>query len=58
VLDLSGLAVESVEVVPASSLDSVAYGHGALELGASSSVGCGCNANNNSQCSTTQQDGP
>lgn len=34
-LDLSDLAVESIEVVPADSLDSAAYGHGMPELGAS-----------------------
>ena len=38
-LDLSGLVVDTVEVVPAGSLDAVAYGHGAPELGAS----CWCN---------------
>jgi hypothetical protein len=37
VLDLSGLAVESVEVVPADSLESATYGHGMSELAASSS---------------------
>ncbi len=37
-LDLGGLAVESIEVVPAVSLDSAAYGHGMRELAAS----CGC----------------
>lgn len=31
-LDLSGLAVENIEVVPADSLDSAAYGHGMREL--------------------------
>lgn len=34
-LDLSGLSVETVEVVPADSLDSATYGHGMPELGAS-----------------------
>ena len=34
-LDLSDLAVESIEVVPADSLDSAAYGHGMPELAAS-----------------------
>jgi hypothetical protein len=38
-LDLTGLVVDSVEVVPAGSLDAVGYGHGAPELGAS----CWCN---------------
>ncbi len=36
-LDLGGLAVESIEVVPAVSLDSAAYGHGMRELAASCS---------------------
>lgn len=36
-LDLSDLAVESIEVVPADSLDSAAYGHGMPELAASCS---------------------
>jgi len=35
-LDLSDLAVERIEVVPADSLDSAAYGHGMPELAASS----------------------
>lgn len=35
-LDLSDLTVESVEVVPADSLDSATYGHGMPELAASS----------------------
>lgn len=34
-LDLSDLSVETIEVVPASSLDSAAYGHGMPELAAS-----------------------
>ena len=34
-LDLSDLAVESIEVVPAGSLDSATYGHGMPELAAS-----------------------
>jgi hypothetical protein len=34
-LDLSDLAVESVEVIPADSLDSATYGHGMTELSAS-----------------------
>jgi len=34
-LDLSDLAVESIDVVPAGSLDSATYGHGMPELGAS-----------------------
>ncbi len=34
-MDLSGLVVESIEVVPAGSLDSAAYGHGMPELAAS-----------------------
>lgn len=38
-LDLTGLVVDTVDVVPAGSLESVAYGHGAPELGAS----CWCN---------------
>jgi len=38
-LDLSDLAVECIEVVPADSLDSAAYGHGMPELAAS----CQCN---------------
>lgn len=36
ILDLGDLAVESIEVVPASSLDSATYGHGMQELAASS----------------------
>jgi hypothetical protein len=35
VLDLSDLAVERIEVVPADSLDSAVYGHGMPELAAS-----------------------
>lgn len=35
-LDLGDLAVESIEVVPATSLDSATYGHGIHELAASS----------------------
>ncbi|MGH3800575.1 MAG: hypothetical protein ACRDTD_10655 [Pseudonocardiaceae bacterium] len=35
VLALSDLAVENIEVVPADSLDSAAYGHGMAELAAS-----------------------
>jgi hypothetical protein len=35
-LDLSDLAVESVEVVPTDSLESATYGHGMSELAASS----------------------
>jgi hypothetical protein len=35
VLDLSGLAVENVEVAPADSLESATYGHGMTELAAS-----------------------
>jgi hypothetical protein len=34
-LDLSDLAVERIEVVPADSLDSAPYGHGMPELAAS-----------------------
>jgi hypothetical protein len=34
-LDLSDLAVEKIEVIPADSLDSAAYGHGMPELAAS-----------------------
>ncbi len=34
-MDLCGLVVESIEVVPAGSLDSAAYGHGMPELAAS-----------------------
>jgi len=36
VLDLSDLAVEWIEVVPAESLDLAAYGQGMLEFAASS----------------------
>jgi hypothetical protein len=44
VLDFSDLAVESIEVVPASSLDSATDGHGMTELAASCDgvSSCGC----------------
>ncbi|MBV8542574.1 MAG: hypothetical protein JO063_00715 [Pseudonocardiales bacterium] len=38
-LDLSDLAVESIEVVPAGPLDSAAYGHGMPEPAASCTIG-------------------
>jgi len=42
-LNLDNLAVERIEVVPASSLDSAAYGHGMRELAAScGAVLCSC----------------
>jgi hypothetical protein len=40
-LDLSDLAVESIEVIPAGSLDSATYGHGMPELAASCICTCG-----------------
>jgi hypothetical protein len=40
-LDLGDLAMERIEVVPAGSLDSAAYGHGIPEL-AASCYGCNC----------------
>jgi hypothetical protein len=41
ILDLSDLAVERIETVPANSLDSATYGHGTHELAASCEGGCG-----------------
>lgn len=41
-LDLSDLAVESIEVVAADSLDSATYGHGMPELGASCYICYSC----------------
>jgi len=42
-LDFSDLAVESIEVIPADSLDSAAYGHGMTELAAScAGEACSC----------------
>lgn len=45
-MDLSGLVVESIEVVPAGSLDSAAYGHGMPEFAASCAEACRCNIGN------------
>lgn len=45
ILNLSDLAAENIEVVPADSLDSATYGHGMPRLAAScpcSTVSCGC----------------
>lgn len=47
ILDLDDLAVESIEVVPASSLDSATYGHGTQELAASCRA-CGGDGMNSS----------
>jgi len=47
-MDLSDLAVENIEVVPAESLDSATYGHGITELAAS----CGGTPCNCGQCSS------
>ncbi len=51
-MDLSDLAVESIEVVPAGSLDSAAYGHGMPELAASCIGDCSdyCKPNGSEQC--------
>lgn len=40
-LDLGDLAVESIEVAPATSLSSATYGHGMPELAASCGLLCG-----------------
>jgi hypothetical protein len=40
-LDLSDLAVERIDVVPADSLDSASYGHGMPEFAASCICTCG-----------------
>ncbi len=39
-MNVSGLVVESIEVVPADSLDSATYGHGLPELAASCCGDC------------------
>lgn len=49
-LDLGDLAVESIEVVPAASLDSATYGHGMSELAASCTDDDSSDEDPNSDC--------